>query len=241
MKTILIGITLTYSFFSFAQDQETKQFKNDIAISGGISLENQTFGRYSLIYRRDISESWKLSFSGNFDKSFSSMDNNYNPLFASDSMIILRRHQTLSHRYILKTGIEKTFFKIFYVGAHVNIGYDTRKNITIDKGQKFNSDVQEWQNCNECVYAYHNIDPDEYYKVDPSQTLGHPDYVRINKGTEYLVYGLSLNVGMQYPISNRWALALQYSPELLRYQPLDNGVSSNKFRHYTDLILRFKI
>lgn len=239
MKTILIGLTLICSFFSVAQDQENKQFKNDISISGGISIANQPFGRYGLTYRRYVGDTWKLKFSASYDK-FYSHSSPSSPIFSSDTLIILRKQNNYTNRFSTRIGVDRTLFKVLFVGADINLGYSFERVFTFEEGLEYDDNDQTWKNCRDCLAEFHNAPPVQPIEVDHS---GLPNQVLVsrNKGSEYFVYGLSLNAGVNFPIGNRWGLALQYSPEISRYQSLSGGSSFIKFRHFTDLILRFKI
>lgn len=239
MKTFLICFTLTYSCFLFGQDQETKHFKNDISISGGISIANQPFGRYGLTYRRHIGDTWKLKFSASYDK-FYSHSSPSGPIFSSDTLIILREQNNYNNRFSAKIGVDRTLFKVLFVGADVNIGYSFERVFTFEEGLEYDDYDQTWKSCRDCLAEFHNVAPVQHLEVDHSQ-LPNQVLVSRNKGAEYFVYGLSLNAGINFPIGNRWGLALQYSPEISRYQSLSGGSSFVKFRHYSDLILRFKI
>lgn len=241
MKTLLTSLAIIYTFFSKAQLQENKQFKHDIALSAGMSLGNSNFARYGVISRRTLTASWKLKFSGYFDRSFSSNSKNYDPIFTSDTIVIIRNYETASNRFIFKSGFDRSFFKFFVAGSDFNLGYASNNNITVDRGSKYNSGIQQWQDCNECVYEYHNESPSENYQIDQSQSIGYPDYVRKNKGENYLLYGISMNVGVRFSINHRWEFALHYSPELMRYQSFSQAPSFNRFQHFSDLILRLSI
>lgn len=238
MKTILISLILASAFFSVAQDQENKQFKNDISISGGISIANKPFGRYGLTYRRYIGDAWKLKFSASYDKFFSHSSPS-SPIFSSDTLIILREQNNYNNRFSTRIGIDRTLFKVLFVGADINLGYSFERVFTFEEGLKYDEYDQLWKNSRDGVYEFHNESPPKIYG-DHSQ-LPNQVLVSRNKEAEYFVYGLSLNAGVNFPIGNRLGLALQYLPEISRYQSLNGGSSFIKFRHFTDLILRFKI
>jgi len=237
MKTLVICLSLLISITSIAQEQNNTNLKNDLSISGGISIDAKSFGRYGLIYRRGINESWKLKASMYFDRYKSNPIPNNAPVFSSDSLIILSTSSTINNRYTFKFGFDYNLFKIFRIGTDLNIGYSTRESFNQDKGLEYNSDYQQWQNCVECVYEYYG-DANSYNQPDPSQS-GSTSYLRSNS-TNYLVYGLSANLGIDYPLTEKWEVSLQYSPEIAMYQSVDNGLSFAKFHHYTDLFLRFK-
>ena len=236
MKTFLISLILTSAFFSVAQDQENKQFKNDISISGGLSIANQPFGRFGLTYRRFIENTWKLKFSANYDEFYSHNTHHNHTLHSSDSLIIIRDQAVYNNNYSANMGVDKTLFDFLLVGVGLNVGYSSEEIITDDTGLGFDTISQQWESCNGCVHSYHGQPYDFNYS---SSSVS--DYVRSNNGNSYFTYGILGSLGVYHPIENRWELALQYSFGILRYQSLNNSSSFNKFHHYTDFILRFKI
>ncbi len=238
MKIILFALLVSSSIFSIAQE-EKKTFKNDIAVSGGLSIANQPFGRYGLTFRSNITNAWKLKFSASYDK-FYSHYSPYVPIFSSDTLIILREQNSYNNRFSTRIGVDRTLFKVLFVGADINLGYSFERVFTFEQGLEYDDYDQTWTNCMDCLAEFHNVPPVQHIEVDHSQ-LPNQVLVSRNEGSEYFVYGLSLNAGVNFPIGNRWGLALQYLPEISRYQSLNGGSSFIQFRHYIDLILRFKI
>ena len=238
MKPLLTSVSLfLICINTIAQEQNNNSFKNHLSLSGGISIDAKSFGRYGLVYGRLISNSWKLKASFYYDRNSSELVPNSTPVFSSDSLIILRTSSTVNNRYTSKFGFDYKVLKIFRAGIDLNIGYSTQDVFNRDKGLTYDSTYQEWWTCIECVYEYNN-DANSYIHPDPSQS-GSPYYLR-SSSRNYLVYGLSVNLGVDYPLAERWEVSLQYSPEIARYQALNSGTSFTKFHHYTDLFLRFK-
>ena len=129
----------------------------------------------------------------------------------------------------------KTFFEKFFVGADLNIGYQTRY-------------LQKYYN----TYSHHYELWNDNYEVNEGDTMEYIGYNQYGNIpivdsdpyiTRKLLYGLSLNIGIQLPICNRWDLILQYSPQFLMARSLGsngNGLGTGVFGHAADLMLRFK-
>ena len=237
MKILLASISLLICINSISQEQTNTSFKDDLSLSGGISIDSKSFGRYGLIYRRGINESWKLKASLYYDYNSSKPVSNNVPIFSSDSLIILSTSSIVNNRYTTKFGFDYNVFKFLRIGIDLNIGYSTREIVNRDKGLIYDTNYQQWQTCVECVYEHYD-DATSYNPPNPSY-MGSPNYLR-GSTSNYLVYGMSANLGVDYPLAENWEISLQYSPEIARYQSVNNGFSFTKFHHYTDLFLRFK-
>lgn len=130
----------------------------------------------------------------------------------------------------------KTFFEKFFVGADLNIGYGRSSSC-----RYYNT------------YNYHHDSWNHNYELNEGDTLEYIGFSHmpvsgpiVNSDqhiTRYLLYGVSLNIGMQFPIYNRWDLVLQYSPKFLMARSLDSnykGLGTGRLGHAVDLMLRFK-
>ena len=230
MKNLLILLFVTGSMICTGQEENQKSFQNSIAIGAGIGSSN----RYGLTYQRELKNNWRLQ--GSIYMEHVRQDYDYSNHYTIDSSIVhVRTRSSLTNR-LLKLGGMKTFYEKFFIGADLNIGYQTRY-----LRRSFDA------------YSYHYDSWNDYYELSEGDTLqgiccqtGYGVIPILNSDpyiTRKLLYGLSLNIGIQLPIYNRWDLVLQYSPQFLMARSLGssvNGLGTGRLGHAADLMLRFK-
>lgn len=239
MKKLLISLLILSSWHVSSQEKDDNALKSDLSLSGGIALTENSFSRFGLMYRKPINNSLKFKVSGYYSKFYSYNSINDYTLHSSDSLIIIRNTEVYNRNFTLKLGVDKTLYNFLNIGADINLGYSQEQLVKFDKGVGFNPLSNQWETCNTCVYEYHGHQV--YPQMDNSQ-MGHLNYVRMENGRDYFIYGLSLNVGMFQPIGDRWEIAVQYSPDVMMFQSLDgSGYMFNKIFHFTDVMVRFKI
>ncbi len=234
MKNLLILLFVTGSMSCTGQAENQKSFQNSIAIGAGIGYEDYTRStNYGLTYQRELKNNWRLQASL-YTRIGQAYD--YSSHYSIDSSIVhVRTMSSLTNR-LLKLGGMKTFFEKFFIGADLNIGYQTR-----------------YFRRNYDTYSYHYDSWNDYYELSEGDTLqgiccqaGYGLIPILNSDpdvTRNLLYGLSLNIGIQLPIYNRWDLVLQYSPQFLMARSLDSnykGLGTGRLGHAADLMLRFK-
>ena len=130
---------------------------------------------------------------------------------------------------MIKLGTTKNLFDFFYIGGDLNIGFCSKTDVIRERQLGYNSEYDEWS------YGTMGL-------IDPSQPYGGILYsytaLEMNR---YFNCGLSLKIGAQVPIKNRFDLIFQYSPEYIWRAPFNKNLSSiSTFRLFADLILRFK-
>lgn len=200
MKNLLILLFVTGSIICTGQEENQKSFQNSIAISGGFGLiDLDLIRRLGITYERVLKNDWNLNISALIDGSQSSWfagDVSYN-----DTIIAISDWGVQRSNQMIKLGTTKNLCDFFYLGADLNIGFFTKTNAIRERQLGYNSEYNVWMN---------NPSPE----VDPSQTYGWYYYIE-NDIQRYLNYGLSLKIGAQVPIMNRFDLIFQYSPEYI--------------------------
>ena len=234
MKNLLILLFVTGSIICSGQAENQKSFQNSIAIGAGIGYEDYTRStNYGLTYQRELKNNWRLQASL-YTRIGQAYD--YSTHYSMDSSIVHVNTRIGQTNWLLKLGGIKTFFEKFFVGADLNIGYQTRY-------------LQKYYN----TFSHHYELWNDNYEVNEGDTMEYIGYNHTPYGTlivnsdpyitRELLYGLSLNIGIQLPICNRWDLILQYSPQFLMARSLDSnykGLGTGVFGQTADLMLRFK-
>ncbi|MEJ6588545.1 MAG: hypothetical protein QNL43_01965 [Crocinitomicaceae bacterium] len=99
---------------------------------------------------------------------------------------------------MIKLGAKKFLFDFIYLGADINIGFFTKTVIVRESQLDYNSQYDEW--------SYSSIGV-----VSPSQHSGGLWYNYTENNIRHnLDYGLSIKIGAQIPINNRFDLIFQY-------------------------------
>ena len=235
MKNLLIILFVMGSMICTGQEENQKSFQNSIAIGAGIGyiVNYSNSNRYGLTYQRELKNNWRLQASLYTERA----GEYYAPLthYSVDSSIVDIIYISSFTNRQLKFGGVKTVFEKFFVGADLSIGYGR------------NSSRQYYN-----TYNYHHDSWNHNYEVNEGDTLEYIGFSHmpvsrpiVNSDqhiTRYLLYGLSLNIGLQLPIYNHWDLVLQYSPQFLMGHRL--GYKGNGFEGgfilAAELMLRFK-
>ena len=124
MKNLLILLFVTGSIICTGQEENQKSFQNSIAISGGFGYEDYTRStHYGLTYQREMKNNWRLQASL-YTRIGQAYD--YSSHYSMDSSIVHVNTRIGQTNWLLKLGGIKTFFEKFFVGADLNIGYQTR-------------------------------------------------------------------------------------------------------------------
>jgi hypothetical protein len=227
MKNLLILFFVTGYMNCNGQEENPKPFQNSIAISGGFGLVDlDQIRRLGITYERVLKNDWNLNVSVLTDGSQSSWyagDVSYN-----DTTIAISDWGVQRSNQMIKLGTTKNLFEFFYLGADLNIGLCTKTNAIRERQLGYNSEYNVWMN---------NPTPE----VDPSQIYGWYYYIE-NDIQRYLNYGLSLKIGAQVPLKNRFDLIFQYSPEYIWRAPFNKNLSSTSaFRHFAEMMLCVRI
>ena len=193
------------------QEENPKPFQNSIAISGGFGLVDlDQIRRLGITYERVLKNDWNLNVSVLTDGSQSSWY--AGDVYYNDSIIAISDWGVQRSNQMIKLGTTKNLFEFFYLGADLNIGLCTKTNAIRERQLGYNSEYNVWMN---------NPTPE----VDPSQIYGWYYYIE-NDIQRYLNYGLSLKIGAQVPLKNRFDLIFQYSPEYIWRAPFNKNLSS---------------
>ena len=148
MKNLLILLFVTGSMICTGQEENQKSFQNSIAIGAGIGSSN----RYGLSYQRELKNNWRLQ--GSIYMEHVRQDYDYSFHYSIDSSIVhVRTRSSLTNR-LLKLGGMKTFYEKFFIGADLNIGYQTRY-----LRRSFDA------------YSYHYDSWNDYYELSAGDTL----------------------------------------------------------------------
>ena len=227
MKNLLILLFVNGSMICTGQEENQKSFQNSLAISGGFGLKDLgQIRRLGITYERVLKNDWNLNVSALIDGSQSSWypgDVSYN-----DTTIVISDWGVQRSNQMIKLGATKNLFDFFYIGGDLNIGFCSKTNVIRERQLGYNYEYNVWMN---------NPSPE----VDPSQTYGWYYYIE-NDIQRYLNYGLSLKIGAQVPIMNRFDLIFQYSPEYIWRAPFNKNLSSTStFRHFTEMMLCVRI
>ena len=230
MKNLLILLFVNGSMICTGQEENQKSFQNSLAISGGFGLKDLgQIRRLGITYERVLKNDWNLNVSALIDGSQSSWypgDVSYN-----DTTIVISDWGVQRSNQMIKLGATKNLFDFFYIGGDLNIGFCSKTNVIRERQLGYSSEYNQWMN-------------NSIAEVDPSQTYGGMWYNYIeNDIHRYLNYGLSLKIGAQVPIKNRFDLIFQYSPEYIWRAPLTpNSLNSTStFRHFAEMMLCVRI
>ena len=240
MKNLLILLFVTGSIICTGQEESQKSFQNSIAISGGFGLYHNTTNRYGLAYQRELKNNWRIQGGAYIEENIWLSNDSFSPYFI-DSILIQVNNFGRTSMSILKIGGMKTFFDRFFIGAEFNIGYGINSSRRHYYSYTYSYHYDSWNDeseLNEGDTLQNMSFGNTPYYITPNTTVN--SYQNI---TRYLLYGLSLNIGIQLPIYNRWDLVLQYSPQFLMARSLGsngNGLGTGVFGHAADLMLRFK-
>lgn len=210
------------------QEENQKSFQNSIAISGSFGLKDLgPIRRLGITYERALKNEWNLNVSALIDGSQSSWY--AGDIIFNDSIITTSDWRVENSNQMIKLGVKKNLFDFLYLGADLNIGFCTRTSRKRESQLIYNSEYDEWR------YGTMGL-------IDPSQTYEGILYRYTALGiNRYLNYGMSLKIGTQLSVNERCKLIIQYSPEYIWRAPFNKNLSSiSTFRHFTDLILRFR-
>jgi len=253
MKNILICLIIGSCFNAFSQDSISDFKKNDISILAGLQGPRFELSKLEIQFRKSTSEKTHLKFMATIYRFESQLLMLMDTVYLSDSLIVSRTQNQNTKDYTLSFGLDHDFSKHLYGGAFVILGYAKGSNSLSDYGYEYNASNGAWEDCDSCLYEYH----DEPYYSASRET----NYQTANLGAHYnkrlgashfLLYGLGLNVGVKFPILKRWEIATQYAITGIRHQALGSlsysgegrvysPQSYTRFRHTVDFIVRFKV
>ena len=233
---------------NYAQDSP---LKNRIGIIGGLQINNFDYGKFGFEFQHALNNRLYLNFTGTYDNISRENLMTDQLVYESSDLRIQRTQGQWDRLFAIRGGLDFEPNKHLSFGSNLVIGYNKSSTGIYDSGSAYSLETNTWEECYECKYTYHGIKREQdngsinFTKNPFSGLLG-----RVN----YLVYGLSLNIGVRIPFLNRWEIGAFYAPELTRnsllnskilYQGTDRFVdefnSFTRFQHYIDVKLRFKI
>lgn len=132
----------------------------------------------------------------------------------------------------VRGGAERQLNKYFSIGGNLILG--------IDK------------------YRYSNLQQEVAYDSTYQTYEGASDFGTERLEQQMLAFGASIDLNLNMPIGERWAMVLRYEPQYIRSLPWKNdyqsnntfietlgrddlGYARNKIRHNIDLVLAFKL
>ncbi len=236
---LIMSLCISASAFSQEATSPIQHVRNhEIALSGGYNFANTPSRQFGLNYRYWLNDQWAIKASGMMQR-FASISAPYGaPVYSSDSLIILQSSSTDQTSYFVRIGTDFSFYKNFYAGIDAILGTSRKMQATQNLGLEYDTLTGTWYNCSDCVYEYYGEVQLQAPEID--QTTAYTStYTRLS-GNNFFVYGLSLNIGANFPFSDRWSMSFEYRPAYLRYVP-ESGTSYGQFQHGIEAALRMRI
>lgn len=244
MKSIIsLALFISCSTACVAQD-----LSNDITVKYSQSFYGSNESRIGLEYRT-LGENFKVKLGSDYGKSDKSLWLGNSILSGSNSVVIYRHLASFSKNYSFYAGMDYEGIDYVSFGTSFILGTNHTVIGAYDGGASYDPESNEWVNCIECVYDYH----EEVMPAGDNGGVSQWQYASAIKSTHYLVYGISLRAAFRIPIKNRFELTTGYEPTFVRnksmneveYQPLDetySGKSSafNLFTHSATVALRYQ-
>ncbi len=241
-----ITLALLVSLSPFCQAQENN---NDISVKFSQSFNRLNESKFGFEYRRNVNENFKVKLGSDYSKGDRSVWLGNSILFGSDSITISRDLAEFSKSYSFYVGMDYEGIDYLSFGASLIIGTNQTLLGAYDRGARYDTSQDDWVNCVECVYDFHEAE------LPPVQNGGFSNwqYASAIKSTNYLYYGIGLRAAIRIPIKDRFEITSGYEPSFIRssefnvveYQPLDDTYSGktgtfNTFTHTASVAVRYK-
>jgi hypothetical protein len=140
-------------------------------------------------------------------------------IYSTDTFRVYRDQEQFHNTYLLNGGFEYVTVKYVHIGLGLSIGYNKDRVVFDDVGEVYNDFDQQWAITPGIIRRYY---PDLFFRDMDNTSAGIGQFHGSLGHMDFLVTGVTYEVGVVIPVGQRLELLASYNGFLSRFFYLSN-------------------